>query len=84
MEKPQKEELERIAGIYYSQKVSLAIKTIEAPKTNNGGTRSAKANNLNDIKREAMNSPLFQKVLAEFEGAELIDIKPITDKKQGG
>ena len=83
MEKQQKEELERIAGIYYSQKVSLAIKTIEATKTNNSG-RSAKANNLNDIKREAMNSPLLQKIIAEFEGAELIDIKPITDKKQGG
>jgi DNA polymerase III subunit gamma/tau len=83
MEKPQKDELERIAGIYYSQKVSLTIKTNEAPKTNGNGTsgRSAKVNNLNDIKREAMNSPLFQKVLAQFEGAELVDIKPITDKK---
>jgi len=28
-----------------------------------------------------MNSPFLQKVIAEFEGAELIDIKPITDKK---
>ena len=83
MEKPQKEELERIAGIYYSQKVSLAIKTIDVPKTN-GTERGAKANNLNEIKREAMNSPLLQKVIAEFEGAELIEIKPITDKKQGG
>jgi hypothetical protein len=45
--------------------------------------RSAKANNLNDIKREAMNSPVFQKVLAQFEGAELIDIKLITDKNRG-
>ena len=80
MEKPQKEELERIAGIYYSQKVSLAIKTIEAPKTN-GSECGAKANNLNEIKREAMNSPLLQKVIAEFEGAELIEIKTITDKK---
>ncbi|MEE9912135.1 MAG: DNA polymerase III subunit gamma/tau [Deltaproteobacteria bacterium] len=83
MEKPQKEELERIAGIFYSQKVSLAFKAIEAPKTDSG-IRSTKTNTLNDIKREAMNSPLFQKVLAEFDGAELIDIKPITDKKQGG
>jgi len=75
--------LERIAGIFYSQSVFLAIKIIDAPKTNGAGvsTRSAKANNLNDIKREAMNAPLFQKVLAQFEGAELIDIKPITDKK---
>ena len=83
---PQKEELERIAGIYYSQKVALKIQTIETPKTNgnNVSTRGAKANNLNDIKREAMNSPIFQKVLAQFEGAELIDIKPITEKKMGG
>ncbi len=85
MEKPQKEELERIAGLYYSQKVSLAFKTIETPKTNgNGGSRNTKTNTLNDIKREAMNSPHFQKVLSQFEGAELIDIKPIIDKKQGG
>jgi len=86
MEKQQKEELERIAGIYYSQNVSLKIQTIDAPKTNGngGGTRGARANNWNDIKREAMNSPHFQKVLAEFEGAELVEIKPMTDKKQGG
>ncbi len=85
MEKPQKEELERIAEFFYSQKVSLTFKTIEAPKSNgNGGSaRSIRANNLNDIKREAMNSPHFQKVLAQFEGAELIDIKPITDKNRG-
>jgi len=84
MEKPQKEELERIAGIFYSQNVSLQIQTIEASKTTTSNGRGAKANNLNDIKREAMNSPHFQKVLAQFEGAELIEIKPITDQKQGG
>jgi len=83
MEKPQKDELERIAEIFYSQKVSLVIKTIEAPKVN-GSNRSTRTNTLNDIKREAMNSPIFQKVLSQFEGAELVDIKPITDKKQGG
>lgn len=80
MEKPQKDELERIAELFYSQKISLAIKTIETPKMN-GSNRSTKANALNDIKREAMNSPIFQKVLSQFEGAELVDIKPITDKK---
>ncbi len=80
MEKPQKEELERIAELFYSQKVSLVIKSIETPKVN-GSNRSTKTNTLNDIKREAMNSPIFQKVLSQFEGAELVDIKPITDKK---
>jgi len=85
LEKQQKEELERIAGLYYSRKVSLKIITIDAPKANgNGGGRSARSNNFSDIKREAVNSPLFQKVLAEFDGAELVEIKPITDKNDRG
>ncbi|MDD4357684.1 MAG: hypothetical protein PHN98_10565, partial [Smithellaceae bacterium] len=86
MEKTQKEELERIAGIFYSQNVSLAVQTVDSPKTNGNGPspRGNRTNNINNIRREAMNSPLFQKVLAQFEGAELIEIKPITDKKQGG
>ncbi|HQP05615.1 MAG TPA: DNA polymerase III subunit gamma/tau [Smithellaceae bacterium] len=85
LEKQQKEELERIAGLYYSQKVSLKIITIEAPKANsNGNGRSARPNNLADLKREAVNSPHFQKVLAEFDGAELVEIKPITDKNNRG
>ena len=85
LEKQQKEELERIAGLYYSQKVSLKIITIEAPKANsNGNGRSARPNNLADLKREAVNSPHFQKILAEFDGAELVEIKPITDKNNRG
>ncbi|MFO7570052.1 MAG: DNA polymerase III subunit gamma/tau [Smithellaceae bacterium] len=85
-EKSQKEALEKIAENYYSQKVQVAIETIEdsRPAKPNGNGRTTRANSLNEIKREAMNSPLLQKVLDEFDGAELIDIKPITDKKQGG
>ncbi|MDD4241458.1 MAG: DNA polymerase III subunit gamma/tau [Smithellaceae bacterium] len=80
MEKPQKEELERIVGIYYSQKITLAIKAVDAPRAV-AGPRGSRGNSHNEIKREAINSPLFQKVLAEFEGAELVEIKPRTDKK---
>ena len=84
LEKPQKEELERIAGIYYSQPVTLAIKILEAPKNgaNGGNGRAAKASSINDLKREAMNSPLLQKVLDEFEGAQLVEIKPKVDNKK--
>jgi len=85
LEKQHKEELERIAGRYYAQQVSLKVVAIEAPKANgNGGSRNARANNFSEIKREAVNSPLFQKVLAEFDGAELVEIKPITDKNHRG
>ncbi|NLN39758.1 MAG: DNA polymerase III subunit gamma/tau [Smithella sp.] len=84
MEKRQKEEIERIAGCYYEQKVSLEFKTSEAPKSGaNGSARGGGTNSFNDIKREAINSPHFKKVLSQFEGAQLIDIKPVTDKKQG-
>jgi DNA polymerase-3 subunit gamma/tau len=83
MEKPQKEELERIAGIYYSQPVTLAIKILEASKTAQIGEngRGGKGSAINEIKREAMNSPLLQKVLDVFEGAQLMEIKPKIDKK---
>ena len=86
MEKSQKEELERIAGEYYSQKVSVTVQTVaeSRPRASSGNGRGERVGSLNEIKREAMNSPLLQKVLDEFDGAELIEIKPITDKKQGG
>ena len=82
-EKPQKEELERIAGIYYSQPVTMVVKILDAPVAgpNNGNGRSTSGSTLNDMKREAINSPLLQKVLDEFESAKLVEIKPITDKK---
>ena len=84
MEKQQKEELERIAGLFYDRKVSLRFTTSEASKPDAAnGASAGRANSFNEIKREAMNSPHFKKVLSEFAGAELIDIKPITDKKQG-
>ena len=84
MEKQQKEELERIAGRYYNCKVSLKFTTSEASKPDAAnGASAGRTNSFNEIKREAMNSPHFKKVLSEFEGAELIDIKPITGKKQG-
>lgn len=83
MEKPQKEELERIAGIYYSQTVTLAIKILNAPKAQatGGNGRGGKTSTLNEIKREAVSSPLLQKVLDEFDGAQLVEIKPRTDRK---
>lgn len=82
-EKTQKEELERIAGCYYAQKVSLVIQAQEKPKTN-GEARNSRTGGLNEIKREAINSPIFQKVLTQFEGARLVEIKPITEKNRGG
>ena len=82
-EKSQKEQLEQIAKKYFQQDVTVKIATIEVDKTNiNAGNGRSKANNVNDIKREAMNHPLLQKVLDEFAGAEIVEIKTRTEKKQ--
>jgi len=86
MEKSQKDELTRIAKLYYSQKVSLKFQTLAALKTVGNGVLASenRGSSLSEIKHEAMSSPLVQKVLDAFEGAELVEIKPMNDKKQGG
>lgn len=77
-EKSQKEQLEQIARKYFQQDVTIKIDTIEVDKIVNGGNGRGKANNVNEIKREAMNHPLLQKVLDEFAGAEIVEIKPLS------
>jgi len=84
-EKSQKEQLEKIAKKYFQQDIKVEITIIDIDKTNNnGGNGRNKANNVTEIKREAMNHPLLQKVLDEFAGAEIVDIKTKAEKKQEG
>ena len=82
-EKSQKEQLQQIAGSFFQENVTLKIQINETQKVNasNNNGRS-KANNINDIKRKAMNHPLLQKVLDEFSGAQLVEIKPRIDKSR--
>jgi DNA polymerase-3 subunit gamma/tau len=82
-EKSQKEQLQQIAGSFFQEKVTLKIQINENQKVNvSGNNGRSKANNINDIKREAMNHPILQKVLDEFSGAQLVEIKPIIDKSR--
>ncbi len=82
-EKSQKDQLEQIAGSFFQENVTLNIQINENHKVNvSDNNGRSKANNINDIKREAMNHPILQKVLDEFSGAELIEIKPRTDKSR--
>jgi DNA polymerase-3 subunit gamma/tau len=83
-EKSQKDQLQQIAGNFFQENVTLKIQINENHKINTNNTGRSKANDINDIKLEAMNHPILQKVLDEFSGAELVEIKPRTDKKQGG
>ncbi len=82
-EKLQKEQLKQIAQKFFHQDVMVEIATIDVGKTNiNAGNGRSRSNNSNDIKREAMHSPLLQKVMDEFAGAEIVEIKTKTEKKQ--
>lgn len=84
-EKTQKEQLQQIAGSFFSESVTLKIQINENQKINaNGSNGRSKANGINEMKREAMNHPILQKVLDEFSDAHIVEIKPLTDQKQGG
>ena len=79
--KKQKDQLEQIAGKFFQGNVEIKIATTEAQKVNtNDNNGRGKTNSLNDMKREAINHPLLQKVMDEFAGAEVIEIKARTDK----
>lgn len=80
--KDQKEQLKQIAEGFFSQEVSVNITTIDVDKARVNSSNGRKTGSVNDIKREAMNHPLLQKVLDEFAGAEIVDIKTRTEKKQ--
>ncbi len=81
--KEQQEQLKQMAKDFFHQDATVQITTINVEKTSlNVDNGRSKANNVNDIKREAMNHPLLQKVLNEFAGAEIVDIKTRTEKKQ--
>jgi DNA polymerase-3 subunit gamma/tau len=84
-EKTQKDQLEQIAGRFFQENVTLKIQINENQKANvSDNNGRGKANNISDIKREAMSSPILQKVLDEFSDAKIVEIKPLTDQKQGG
>jgi hypothetical protein len=78
-----KEQLQQLAGSFFQENLTLEIQLNENQKVNvNGNNGRSKANSINDIKRDAMNHPILQKVLDEFSGAELVEIKPIIDKSR--
>jgi len=80
-EKSQKEQLEQLAGSFFQENVTLKIQINENQKVNvSDSSGRSKANNISNIKREAMNSPILQKVLDVFSDARIVEIKPLTDQ----
>jgi DNA polymerase-3 subunit gamma/tau len=77
----QKEKLEQIARDFFQKDVVIKIATLEAENGNaNGNNGRKQINGLNDIKREAMNQPLLQKIMDEISDAKIVEIKVQTDK----
>jgi len=78
--KTQRNLLEQIAQNFFREAVTIKITTMENGKANNINNGRKNTHNMNDIKREAINNPLLQKVMDEFAGAEIVEIRARTDK----
>ncbi len=66
--------LAEIAGEYFGETVKVKIEPC-AEENGGTGTNGAPANNRNqDLKREALNHPLVQKVMDLFEGAQVREV----------
>ena len=75
-EKPQREKLEEMAREFFSQTVTLSVETIDnGPGEASGPVRNGpNQSRANQIRREALNHPLLQKVMDVFEGAEVQEV----------
>ena len=77
----QKEKLEQIARDFFQKNVTIKIATLDTENGNaNGNNGRKQTNGLNDIKREAMNQPLLQKIMDELSDAKIVEIKVQADK----
>ncbi|MFZ3157264.1 MAG: DNA polymerase III subunit gamma/tau [Smithella sp.] len=77
----QKEKLEQIAREFFQKNVTIKITAIDVENGNaNGNNGRKQLNGLNEIKREAMNQPLLQKVMDELSDARVVEIKVQPEK----
>jgi DNA polymerase-3 subunit gamma/tau len=77
----QKEKLEHIAKAFFQKNVAIKIATLDAENGNANGSNGRKPpNGLNDIKREAINQPLLQKIMDELSDAKIVEINVRSDK----
>ncbi|OPY15576.1 MAG: DNA polymerase III subunit tau [Syntrophus sp. PtaB.Bin075] len=94
-EPEQKSRLSELAGSFFKTAVTVDIEPVETESDGRGsGGRLSEAmarkNQAEELRREALNHPLLQKVLSVFEGAEVQEIKvlppqrPSTDVKSEG
>jgi DNA polymerase-3 subunit gamma/tau len=77
-DKSQKDRISEMTKDFFHEDVRVVIETL-APDPEKGAADRANGGRngrLQDIKRQALNQPLLQKVLDMFEGAEVRDVIP--------
>jgi DNA polymerase-3 subunit gamma/tau len=81
MKTTQKEKLEQIVKAFFQKNVAIKIETLSAENGSaNGNNGRSAANSINDIKREAMNQPILQKIMDELSDAKVVEIRVQTGK----
>jgi len=85
-EPAQKDRLRELAGSFFQTVVAVDIESVEARSDSRGAEgiseAMARKNHVEEIRREALNHPLLQKVMSVFEGAEVQEVKVRTLQKQ--
>lgn len=78
----QKDRLEQVARKFFQKKVAIKIVVVDVGNGNMKGVSGCKQlNGINEIKREAMNHPLLQKIMDEISDAKVVEIKVQPEKK---
>ena len=76
-EKDQKERLAGLAGAFFGKDITVGIASIDQPLDKKNGQaeqRAAGSAGIHEIRREALNHPMLQKVLDVFSSAEVREV----------
>ena len=77
-EKSQQDRIAEMASDFFHEDIRVAIETLATESENGVADRNSGGRNgrLQEIKRQALNQPLLQKVLDVFDGAEVREVIP--------
>ena len=76
MEKTQMDHLTALSREFFKDEVTVHIALVEQDQQDPHGTAASRSKNKknNDVRNEALNHPLVQKVMDVFDGAELHEV----------
>jgi DNA polymerase-3 subunit gamma/tau len=80
--KSQKDQLNEISKNFFSEDVIVKIEPFEYDSNNNHTADHNNAKKINDIQRGALKHPMVQKIVDLFEGAEIREVIPRTNRQK--